>query len=86
MAKSSAKPLEGFEDLLFTTKFGTPICDQIMIDSIKKIVDEINICRDELEKFGYFSPHCDIHLLHGALSQIYRLRWYKSFWDMLLYK
>ena len=57
MSKSSAKPLEGFENLLFTTKFGTPICDQIMIDSIKKIIDEINICRDELEKFDYFTPH-----------------------------
>lgn len=61
MAKSSAKPLEGFEDLLFTTKFGTPICNQILIDNIKKIIDEINICRDELEKFEYFSMHCFRH-------------------------
>ena len=61
MAKSSAKPLKGFEDLLFTTKFGTPICDQILIDNIKKIIDEINICRDELEQFEYFSPHCLRH-------------------------
>ena len=61
MSKSSAKPLKGFENLLFTTKFGTPICDQIMIDSIKKIIDEINLCRDELEKFEYFSPHCFRH-------------------------
>ena len=41
MAKKSSKPLEGFENLLFTTKFGTPICDQIMIDAIKRIIDEI---------------------------------------------
>lgn len=61
MSKHSAKPLEGFENLLFTTKFGTPICDQTMIDSIKRIVDEINLCRDELEQFEMFSPHCFRH-------------------------
>lgn len=61
MSKKSAKPIEGYENLLFTTKFGTPICDQIMIDAIKKIIDEINLCRDELEQFEYFSPHCFRH-------------------------
>ena len=61
LSKKSAKPQEGFDDLLFTTKFGTPICDQIMIDAIKRIVDEINICRDELEQFEMFSPHCFRH-------------------------
>ena len=61
MAKKSSKPLEGFENLLFTTKFGTPICDQIMIDAIKRIVDEINLCKDELEQFELFSSHCFRH-------------------------
>ena len=61
MAKKNAKPLEGFEDLLFTTKYGTPICDQIMIDAIKRIVDEINLSRDELEQFEMFTPHCFRH-------------------------
>ncbi len=61
MAKKSSKPLEGFENLLFTTKFGTPICDQIMIDAIKRIIDEINLCKDELEQFEMFSPHCFRH-------------------------
>lgn len=61
MAKSSAKPLAGFENLLFTTKFGTPICDQIFIDAIKRILEEINLCRDELEQFEAFSPHCFRH-------------------------
>lgn len=61
MSKKSAKPLEGYEDLLFTTKFGTPICDQIMIDAIKRILDEINLCRDEIEQFEYFTPHCFRH-------------------------
>ena len=61
MARKSAKPLAGFENLLFTTKFGTPICDQILIDAIRRIIDEINLCRDELEQFEMFSPHCFRH-------------------------
>lgn len=61
MARKSAKPLAGFENLLFTTKFGTPICNQILIDAIKRIVEEINLCRDELEQFEMFSPHCFRH-------------------------
>lgn len=61
MSKHSAKPYKGFEDLLFTTKFGTPLCDQILIDAIKKIIDELNLCRDEMEQFEMFSPHCFRH-------------------------
>lgn len=61
MSKKTAKPLDGYENLLFTTKVGTPICDQILIDAIKRILDEINSCRDEIEQFEYFSPHCFRH-------------------------
>lgn len=61
MARRSAKPLEGFENLLFTTKYGTPICNQILLDAIKRIIEEINLCRDELEQFESFSPHCFRH-------------------------
>ncbi len=61
MARKSAKPLEGFDNLLFTTKYGTPICNQILIDAIKRIIEEINLCRDELEQFEPFSPHCFRH-------------------------
>lgn len=61
MARRSAKPLEGFENLLFTTKYGTPICNQILLDAIKRIIEEINLCRDELEQFEIFSPHCFRH-------------------------
>ncbi len=61
MARRSSKPLPGFENLLFTTKFGTPICNQILSDAIKRIIDEINLCRDELEQFESFSPHCFRH-------------------------
>lgn len=61
MARKSAKPLEGFDNLLFTTKYGTPICNQILFDAIKRIIEEINLCRDELEQFEPFSPHCFRH-------------------------
>ena len=32
-----------------------------MIDAIKRIIEEINSCRDELEQFEMFSPHCLRH-------------------------
>ena len=32
-----------------------------MIDAIKSIVDELNLCKDELEKFEPFTPHCFRH-------------------------
>lgn len=61
MARRSSKPLPGYENLLFTTKLGTPICNQILLDAIKRIIDEINLCRDELEQFESFSAHCFRH-------------------------
>lgn len=61
MSKRTSTPIEGFENLLFTTKYDTPICAQIMIDAIKKIVAELNLTRDELEKFEPFSSHCFRH-------------------------
>lgn len=61
LAKSSAKPIEGYEDLLFTTKFGTPINATILCDAIKSIIVQINLCRDELEQFERFSGHCFRH-------------------------
>lgn len=61
MGKQSAKPVKGFENLLFTTKLGTPINTQIYSDSIRKILNDINLCRDELEKMERFSAHCFRH-------------------------
>lgn len=52
---------EQFQDLLFTTKFNTPVIEQNFIDAIKRIVVEINSMRDELEKFELFTPHCFRH-------------------------
>ena len=31
-----------FEDILFTTKFNTPIIEQVFCDAVKRILDEIN--------------------------------------------
>lgn len=60
-AKSPKKPLKGFENLLFTTKYGTPINSVIYSDAIKRIVEEINLCKDPLEQFELFSGHCFRH-------------------------
>ena len=37
--------------------------------NIKKIIDEINICRDELEKFEHFSMHCFRHTFSTRLFE-----------------
>lgn len=50
-----------FKDLLFTTKYGTPICAQIYCDAVTNIIDEINLMKDPLEEFEKFSPHCFRH-------------------------
>lgn len=57
----NAKPLEGFSDLLFTTKYATPINSQIYLDAIRKIVDEVNLTRDDLEQMVTFSGHTFRH-------------------------
>lgn len=61
MGRSTAKPVEGFEELLFTTKFGTPINTQLYSAAIKAVLEDANLCRDELEQIEYFSPHCFRH-------------------------
>jgi len=60
-SKMSTKKHKGLEDLLFTTKYGTPINAQIYSDSIKRIIDEINLMRTTLEEFEAFSGHCFRH-------------------------
>ena len=60
-SKLSAKPVEGFEDLLFVTKYGTPLCNELVCEAIGKIVNEINTMRDEADKFESFSCHCFRH-------------------------
>ena len=50
-----------FEDLLFTTKFNTPLNSQIVCDAIKRIVNEVNVTRDVLDEMELFSCHCFRH-------------------------
>ncbi|MCI7106387.1 MAG: site-specific integrase [Agathobacter sp.] len=50
-----------FEDLLFTTKFNTPLNSQIVSEAIDKIVNEINLTRDYLDEMETFSAHCFRH-------------------------
>ena len=60
-SKSPKKPKTEFEDLLFTTKFNTPLNTQIVSDAIKNIVKEINLMLDVTEEMEYFSCHCFRH-------------------------
>lgn len=50
-----------FANLLFTTKFNTPINDVVLNDAIKRIIDEINLQRDEIDKIPKFSAHTFRH-------------------------
>lgn len=50
-----------FSDILFVTKLNTPICAQVLNDAIKKIVEEINLQRDDVDKFPVFSAHTFRH-------------------------
>lgn len=50
-----------FSDLLFTTKFNTPLNSQIIYDAIKKVVNEINLMRDTTSELELFSCHCFRH-------------------------
>ncbi len=50
-----------FSDLLFTTKFNTPLNSQIICEAIKKIVDEMNLTRDITDEIAVFSCHCFRH-------------------------
>lgn len=55
------KRTDKFSSLLFVTKFNTPICAQILNDAIKRIVDEINLQRDDVDLFPSFSAHTFRH-------------------------
>lgn len=60
-ARGVKKVAKEFEDLLFTTSFNTPICTQLSLDAINKILEEMNLIRSELEKFERFSMHSFRH-------------------------
>lgn len=60
-APAVKRPEERFRDLLFTTKYNTPLNSQIILDAIKRIVDEVNLTRDYTEELELFSCHCFRH-------------------------
>lgn len=60
---------EQFKDLLFTTKFGTPINAEIECEAIKVIIDGINLIRDNVDCMEYFGGHC---FRHTFASNCYR--------------
>lgn len=60
-SKTPKKVEAQFQDLLFTTKYNTPLNSQIICDAIKKIVDEINLTRDTADEMEIFSCHCFRH-------------------------
>lgn len=60
-APISKRPDKEFIDLLFTTKFNTPLNAQTVCDAIKRIVDEINLMRDASDELDIFSCHCFRH-------------------------
>ena len=50
-----------FQNLIFVTKFNTPISSVVLNDAIKRIVNEINLQRDKIELFPSFSAHTFRH-------------------------
>lgn len=50
-----------FPELLFTTKFGTPLNSELYSEAIRRIVSEINLTRDEIDKMEEFSGHSFRH-------------------------
>lgn len=59
--KAPKKPAEEFQNLIFTTKYDTPLNPQIICDAIRKIVNEVNLMRDVTEEMESFSCHCFRH-------------------------
>lgn len=50
-----------FAKLMFVTKFNTPICSEVLNDAIKRIIEEINLQRDNTDLFPTFSAHTFRH-------------------------
>lgn len=50
-----------FSKLIFVTKFNTPICSEVLNEAIKRIIEEINLQRDNTDLFPIFSAHTFRH-------------------------
>lgn len=59
--RGTSSPLPGLEDLLFVTKYNTPLNSVLYSAAIQRIVDLINENRCNLENFETFSGHCFRH-------------------------
>lgn len=60
-APLTKQPEKEFRDLLFTTKYNTPLNSQIMADAISRIVKEMNLMRVPIDELETFSCHCFRH-------------------------
>lgn len=60
-APKSKKTPEEFSDLLFTTRFNTPLNSEVISTAIESILAEVNLIRDPLEEIQNFSCHCFRH-------------------------
>lgn len=61
VVNNSPKAKKERTNYIFCTIYGTPLCSQIYIDAIARIVREINYSRDPLEAMERFSGHCFRH-------------------------
>ena len=59
--RETSSPLEGLEDLLFVTKYNTPLNSSLYSSAIQRIVDLINESRSAVDQFETFSGHCFRH-------------------------
>lgn len=50
-----------FPSVLFTTKYNTPLNSVLYSEAIDRIVEEINLMRDDMDKFEHFSGHTFRH-------------------------
>lgn len=50
-----------YADLLFTSKFNTPLNSQVVCQAINKIIEEVNLTKDYLDEIEPFSAHCFRH-------------------------
>lgn len=59
--KCGVKPLQGFENLLFISKVGTPLNATTYNDAIGRVVETINAIKDPTEQVEKFSGRCFRH-------------------------
>ena len=50
-----------YPELLFTTKFGTPLNVELFNEGIRRVIEEINFSRDELDQMDKFGGHTFRH-------------------------